>query len=151
MADMETFYGHVNTLERFFSYGPDGQLKFEPFNIAYGTVHLTAGPGTGINDVELVLNDGEFFQVRAFYRASDGGNFLDYRDAYKKALASGEYRSIAEIVIVTQGASTDVTAQAADGTTVIMGHDTTWRNISLAKRIRFINRPATGPEGAAAL
>ncbi|WP_230854509.1 hypothetical protein [Arthrobacter terrae] len=142
---METFYGNVSTLERFFSYGPDGQLQFEPFNDAYGAVHPDSGPGTGENDVELVLNDGEFFQVRGFYRASDGGNFLNYRDAYRKAMGSGEQGSLAKIVIVAQDGSTNVTAQAADGTTVIMGHNTTWRTISLPRRIRFLNRPATRP------
>lgn len=142
---METFYGHVRTLEMFFSYGPDGKLKFEPFNNAYGIVHPGAGPGTGKDDVELVLNDGEFFQVSGFYRASDGGNFLNYRDAYRKALGSGEQGSIADIVIVAPAASTNVTAQAADGTAVIMGHNTHWRSIRLHGRVRFLNRPATDP------
>lgn len=143
---METFYGRVNTLEMFFSYGPDGKLKFKPFNTAYGTVHPSAGPGADINDVELVLNDGEYFQVTGFYRASDGGNFLDYRDAYRKALGSGEQGSIADIVIVAPAEPRNVTAQAADGTTVIMGQDTQWRMVRLPERVRFLNRPATDPE-----
>lgn len=143
---METIYGHVNTLERFFSYGPDGQLKFEPFNNAYGAVHPDAGPGTGINDVELVLNDGEYFQVRGFYRASDGGNFLHYRDAYRKAIGSGEQGSLADIVIVAPNGFQNVTALDADGKAVIMGRNTVWRTISLPGRIRFLNRPATNPE-----
>jgi hypothetical protein len=142
---METFYGHVRTLEMFFSYGPDSKLKFEPFNNAYGIVHPGAGPGTGKDDVELVLNDGEFFQVSGFYRASDGGNFLDYRDAYRKALGSGEQGSIADIVIVAPADPTTVTAQAADGTAVIMGQNTQWRTTSLPRKVRFINRPATDP------
>jgi hypothetical protein len=145
MAGMETFYGHVNTLEMFFSYGPDGTLTFEPFNVAYGSVHPNGGPGTGINDVELVLNDGEFFEVRGFYRFGDGGNFLNYRDAYRKALGSGEQGSLAEIVIVTQGPSINVTALDPDGTAVIMGRTTGWRTIPLSRRVRFLNRPATGP------
>ncbi len=128
---MEIFYGHVNTLERFVSYSPDGKLLFEPWNDAYGAVHPDSGPGTGENDVELVLNDGEFFHVSDFYRAGGGRNFLNYRDAYRKAIGSGEQGSLASIVIVAQDGSTNVTAQAADGTTVIMGHDTTWRTISL--------------------
>lgn len=142
---METFYGHVNTLERFFSYGPDGKLKFEPFNNAYGAVHPDAGPGTGINDVELVLNDGEFFQVRGFYSASDGGNFLNYRDAYKKAIGNGEQGSLADIVIVVPAEPTNVTALDADGTEVVMGHNTHWRTISLPRRVRFPNRPSAQP------
>lgn len=145
MRCMETFYGHVRTLEMFFSYGPDGKLKFEPFNNAYGAVHPDAGPGTGLNDVELVLNDGEFFQVHGYYRASDGGNFLNYRDAYRKAIGSGEQGSLADIVIVAPADSTSVTAQAADGTAVIMGQNTHWRSISLPRRVRFLNRPATDP------
>jgi hypothetical protein len=147
MTDMETFYGHVRTLERFFSYGPDGKLKFDPFNTAYGMVHPQAGPGTDKDDVELVLNDGEYFRVSGFYRASDGGNFLDYRDAYRKALGSGEQGSTADIVIVAPADPTNVTAQAADGTEVIMGHNTHWRTISLPRRVRFLNRPATKPAG----
>jgi hypothetical protein len=145
MTDMETFYGHVRTLEMFFSYGPDGKLKFSPFNTAYGMVHPSAGPGTDINDVELVLNDGEFFKVSGFYRASDGGNFLNYRDAYRKALGSGEQGSIADIVIMAPADPTTVTAQAADGTDVIMGQNTHWRSIRLHERVRFLNRPATDP------
>jgi hypothetical protein len=145
MTGMETFYGRVNTLEMFFSYGPDGTLKFEPFNSAYGMVHPMLGPGTGINDVELVLNDGEYFRVSGFYRASDGGNFLNYRDAYRKALGSGEQGSIADIVIVAPAPPTKVTALDADGTEVLMGHNTAWRTISLPRRVRFINRPATAP------
>ncbi|MET4143841.1 hypothetical protein [Arthrobacter sp. UYCo732] len=143
---METTYGHVNTLEMFFSYGPDGKLKFEPFNNAYGAVHPDAGPGTGINDVELVLNDGEFFQVHGFYRASDSGNFLNYRDAYRKARGGGEQGSLADIVIVAPAESTKVTAVDADGTEVVMGYNTQWRTISLSRRVRFPNRPATNPD-----
>lgn len=145
ITGMETFYGRVNTLEMFFSYGPDGKLQFKPFNTAYGTVHPTAGPGTDINDVELVLNDGEYFQVSGFYRASDGGNFLDYRDAYRKALGSGEQGSTADIVIVAPAEPRNVTAQAADGTTVIMGQNTQWRTVRLPERVRFHNRPDTAP------
>ncbi len=145
MTGMETFYGHVNTLEMFFSYGADGKLKFEPFNNAYGAVHPDAGPGTGINDVELVLNDGEFFQVHGFYRAGDGGNFLNYRDAYRKAIGSGEQGSLADIVIVAPADPRIVTALSADGTEVVMGHNTQWRTISLPRRVRFLNRPATAP------
>jgi hypothetical protein len=142
---METFYGRVNTLEMFFSYGADGKLKFAPFNTAYGMVHPSTEPGTDINDVELVLNDGEFFEVRGFYSAADGGNFLNYRDAYRKALGSGEQGSIADIVIIAPADPTNVTAQAADGTTVIMGRNTHWRSIRLHERVRFLNRPATDP------
>ena len=144
MRCMETFYGHVKTLERFFSYGPDGQLKFEPFNIDYGTVHPTSGPGTDKDDVELVLNDGEFFQVWDHHRNYPGGNFLDYRAAYAKARTCGDH-GIARIYLVTQDGFQNVTALDANGTTVIMGRDTKWRTISLPKRVRFINRPATGP------
>ncbi|MFB9713962.1 hypothetical protein [Arthrobacter methylotrophus] len=145
MTGMETFYGHVNTLEMFFSYGPDRELKFAPFNNAYGAVHPDAGPGTGINDVELVLNDGEYFQVSGFYRASDGGNFLNYRDAYRKAIGGGEQGSLADIVIVAPADPRIVTALAADGTEVVTGHNTQWRTISLPRRVRFLNRPATDP------
>lgn len=143
---MENFYGRVNTLEMFFSYGADGKLKFAPFNTAYGMVHPSAGPGADKNDVELVLNDGEFFQVSGFYSASDGGNFLDYRDAYRKGLGSGEQGSIADIVIIAPANPTNVTAQAPDGTTVIMGQNTQWRSIRLHERVRFPNRPASDPD-----
>lgn len=40
----------------------------------------------------------------------------------------------------------DVTALAADGTTVIMGQNTKWRRTSIQERITFINRPATDPD-----
>lgn len=151
MTCMEIFYGHVRTLERFFSYGPDGKLLFEPFNDAYGTVHPDSGPGTGKDDVELVLKDGEYFHVwdttSGIGRRSEV-NFLDYRDAYKKALTCGEYGSIARITIVTQDGYDNVTAQASDGTSVIMGRNTRWRTISIQRRIHFLNRPATRPDTA---
>ncbi|WP_422759212.1 hypothetical protein [Paenarthrobacter sp. C1] len=145
---METFYGRVHTLEMFFSYDADGKLEFKPFNTAYGMVHPSEGPGADLNDVELVLNDGEYFQVHGFYRASDGGNFLNYGDAYRKALGSGEQGSIADIVIVAPAEPRVVTALAADGTEVVMGQNTQWRTVRLPERVRFINRPATGPETA---
>lgn len=148
MSAMETFYGRVHTLEMFFSYGPDGKLQFKPFNTAYGVVHPSDGPGNDINDVELVLNDGEYFQVHGFYRASDGGNFLNYRDAYRKALGNGEQGSIADIVIVAPAEPRIVTALAADGTEVVMGQNTQWRTVRLPERVHFINRPATDPETA---
>ncbi|HEX9226643.1 MAG TPA: hypothetical protein VF885_08285 [Arthrobacter sp.] len=141
---MEIFYGRVRTLERFFSYGPDGTLRFEPFNIAYGTVHPASGPGTDKDDVELVLNDGEFFQVWDHIRSYPAGNFLDYRAAYAKARTCGDH-GIARIVIVTPDGFQNVTAQAADGTAVIMGRDTQWQTASLPSRVRFLNRPATDP------
>jgi hypothetical protein len=144
---MEIFYGRVNTLEQFFSYGPDGKLRFEPFNISYGTVHPTSGPGTGKDDVELVLNEGEFFQVWDHNRGYPAGNFLDYRAAYAKARTCGDH-GIANIVIVTQDGFLNVTALDANGTAVIMGRDTKWRTISLPSRVRFLNRPSTDPAAA---
>ncbi|WP_427019356.1 hypothetical protein ACQCSX_21940 (plasmid) [Pseudarthrobacter sp. P1] len=149
---METFYGHVNTLEQFFSYGPDCALRFEPFNDAYGTVHPDSAPGTGKYDVELILNDGEYFQVQdasGDVSRRRGGNFLDYRDAYKAALTCGEYGGIARITIRVPAGTENVTALAADGTAVIMGRDTKWRSVYLPERIRFLNRPATDPEAGA--
>ncbi|WP_139187270.1 hypothetical protein [Pseudarthrobacter chlorophenolicus] len=149
---MEIFYGHVRTLEMFFSYDPDGKLLFKPFNDAYGTVHPDIGPGTGKDDVELVLNDGEYFHVwdTTMFRIGERSevNFLHYRDAYRKALTCGEQGSIARITIVAPDGYTDVTALAADGTTVVMGRNTKWRTISIPERIRFLNRPATQAETA---
>ncbi|HEX9089543.1 MAG TPA: hypothetical protein VF867_18780 [Arthrobacter sp.] len=150
---MEIFYGQVRTLEQFFSYGPDGRLKFKPFNIAYGTVHPTAGPGTGIDDVELLLNDGEFFQFWDYndgYTGHPSENFLDYRHAYGSARTAGDYGA-AQIYIIGPDGFEDVTALTADGTKVIMGQNTKWRRTSIQERIRFINRPATGPESATVL
>lgn len=146
---MQTFYGHVNTLERFFSYdGPGGTLRFSPWNNAYGAVHPDPVPGTGENDVELILNDGEFFQVlySTYSRASGPGKFLDYRAAYREAVGNGEDGTIANIRIVAEDGCEDVTALAADGTAVVMGHNVKWRSTSLQSRIRFLNRPAVMPE-----
>jgi hypothetical protein len=144
---METFYGHVRTLEQFFSYGPDGQLKFEPFNIAYGTVHPSSGPGDGKDSVELVLNDGEFFQFWDYnngYVGHPSENYLDYCAAYGSARTGGDH-GMARIYIKAQDGYQDVTALAADGTSVIVGRDTKWKTISIQDRIRFLNRPATDP------
>lgn len=141
---METFYGHVKTLEMFFSHDTDGKLLFKPFNDAYGTVHPDSRPGTGKDDVELVLNDGEYFHVwdTTPFRIGQKSevNFLDYRDAYRKARTCGEQGSIARIVIMAPDGHTDVTAQAFDGTTVVMGRNTKWRTTSIQERIRFLNR-----------
>lgn len=93
---METFHGHVNTLEQFFSYGADGKLVFAPWNTNYGTVRADRELGTGKDDVEFVLEDGEFFQVREDIDKSEGrmgakpaGNFLDYPAAYRHAHGRG--------------------------------------------------------------
>lgn len=145
---METFYGHVRTLEQFFSYGTDGKLKFEPFNTAYGTVHPRTGPGTGKDDVELVLNDGEFFQFWDYNGGNTGHpsvNFLDYRAAYQSARTAGDYGE-ARIYIIGPDGFEDVTALTADGTKVVMGQNTRWRRTSIQERIRFLNRPATDPD-----
>lgn len=144
MSAMEIFYGHVRTLEMFFSYGPDGKLLFKPFNDAYGTVHPGNGPGTGKDDVELVLNDGEYFQVWDVTRRIGERpevNFLDYRDAYRKALTCGEQGSIARITIIGHDGFVNVAAQASDGTSVVMGRNTKWRTTSIPERIHFLNRP----------
>ena len=144
METMQTFYGHVRTLEMFFSHDEDGHLLFKPFNDAYGTVHPDSGPGTGKDDVELVLNDGEYFHVwdTTMFRIGQKSqvNFLDYRDAYRKALTCGEQGSIARISIMVQDGYDDVTAQAFDGTTVVVGQNPRWRTINIPSRIRFLNR-----------
>lgn len=156
MTGMETFYGHVNTLEQFFSYGPDGKLAFSPFNTNYGTVHPDREPGTGKNAVEFTLEDGEFFQVREDIDKSEGrggtnpaGNFLDYPAAYRHAHGRGAQGSIAAIVIMTPAGTENVTALQVDGTTVIMAHNTKWQATSLQRRLHFPNRPATKPEDGA--
>lgn len=144
METMQTFYGHVRTLEMFFSHDEDGQLLFKPFNDAYGTVHPGRGPVTGKDDVELVLHDGEYFYVwdttPLRFGQKSQVNFLDYRDAYRKALTCGEQGSIARISIMAPDGYDDVTAQAFDGTTVVMGRTARWRTIDIPSRIRFLNR-----------
>lgn len=152
MVGAETFYGHVSTLEMFFSYGADGELVFSPWNVNYGTVHPAREPGTGKDDVEFTLEDGEFLQVCEDIDMTEGrmgtkpaGNFLDYPAAYRHARGRGAQGSIADIVIISPAGIRNVTALKADGTEVIMGHDTTWRTKSLQSRLRFPNRPATDP------
>lgn len=100
----------------------------------------------------FTLEDGEFFQVREDIDKSEGrmgtkpaGNFFDYAAAYRHAHGRGAQGSIAEIVIVSPNGLEHVTALSADGTAVIMGHNTIWRTSSLQGRLRFPNRPATDP------
>lgn len=85
MTGME-FYGHVNTLEQFFSYGPDGQLRYRPWNRNYSTVHPDREPGTDMNSVAFTIRGGEYFQVMEELDKSEGrggvrpaGNFMDDR------------------------------------------------------------------------
>ncbi len=144
MRGMKTFYGHVREpLDQFFSYAPDGKLEFKPFNDSYAAVHPDAGPGTGENDVEFVLNDGEYFQVwdRNNGYVGYAVNFLDYWDAYRKARTCGEYGGIARISICHPDGTENVTALDADGNKVIMDTRTRWGSIDVHRRARFLNRP----------
>lgn len=147
------FFGHVNTLEQFFSYGPDGKLVFDPWNTAYGTVHPDTKLGSSKNAVVFTLESGEFFQVRGDIDMSEGrggtraaGNFLDYPAAYNHAKGRGAQGSIAEIVIMSPAGIDDITALRADGTLKVVDRVTRWRSVSLKRRVRFPNRPAITPD-----
>lgn len=154
MMAMTIFHGVVRTLETFFSYDKDGNLKFKPFNTAYAAVHPTSGPSDDPNAVTLELVEGEYFEVREEIDKTEGrlgtrpgGNFLHYPDAYRVAKGAGAYGSPAAIYIKSPDGYQDITAARADGTAQVMGKTPKWKTTSLPERVIFYNRPATRPEG----
>jgi hypothetical protein len=145
---MKTFYGSVQGLASMFTV-EDGKTVFRPWNDHYGTVRPSDEPGTSAMSVEFDLNDGEFFQVREQIDKSEGrlgtkpaGNFLDYAAAYRAADGKNAQGYRGEIVIMSPDGADDITAQDADGNTVLIESRIRWRMIGLPRRLRFPNRDA---------
>lgn len=63
----------------------------------------------------------------------------------RHAHGRGAHGSIAEIVIMSPDGIDEAAALRADGTLKVVDRCTRWRTVSLTRRVRFPNRPATNP------
>lgn len=141
------FFGHVNSLEQFFSHDEDGKLRYKPWNTYYSTVHPDTEPGTGPDAVSFEIGPKEYFTVFEEIDKSEGrmgtrraGNFLDYPMAYQAARGRGVQGGMGEIEIVSPDGVQEITVMQADRSLKVIDRVNTWKTTRLVDRLQFLNR-----------